>query len=97
MTVRAFMQAGLLGGIVGLLFLAVVTNYTIKLLSKCRQMTKSPETSTYIDIGRESLGITGIILVYASVIAMNLGVCASYVDFIASNSSQVLINLTGNS
>ena len=93
---RAFMQAGLLGGIIGLLFLAVVTNYTIKLLSKCRQMTKSPDTSTYIDVGRESFGLIGVILVYGSVIAMNLGVCSSYIDFIASNLSLVLIDITGN-
>ena len=90
------MQAGLLGGILGLIFLAIVTNYTIKLLSKCRKMTVDPESSTYIDVGRQSMGIVGVILVYVSVIAMNLGVCSSYVDFMASNLSSILSDSTGN-
>lgn len=90
------MQAGLLGGIIGLIFLAFVTNYTIKLLSKCRKLTKNPDNSTYVDVGREGAGITGVILVYVSVISMNLGVCSSYVDFVAQNLSLVLTDITGN-
>ena len=90
------MQAGLLGGIFGLVFLAFITNYTIKLLSKCRKLTDNPEKSTYIDIGKETFGISGVILINISVIALNLGICASYVDFIASNFSSVLVNVSNN-
>lgn len=84
------MQAGLLGGIVGLIFMAIVTNYTAKLLTRCRKMTKSPDTCTYIGIGDECLGKTGKFLVYLGVISMNLGVCSSYVDFIVVNLGLVL-------
>jgi len=92
----AVMQAGLLGGILGLIFLAFIANYTIKLLSKCRKLTDNPEKSTYVHIGKETFGISGVILVNISVIALNLGICASYVDFIASNFSSVLVNVSNN-
>ena len=59
-------------------------------------MTKNPEKTDYLDVGYESAGMTGKVLVYIGVISMNLGVCSSYVGFIASNLSAVLVALTDN-
>jgi len=94
----AFAQAGVVGGTVGVLFLAVLSTFSLQKLAHCSsltmdrwQPTKQRRAPTYPDVGREALGTVGSFLAWFGVVAMSLGVCGSYLVFICNALAQLTL------
>jgi amino acid permease len=87
----AMKQSGIIVGSAGLILLGVVSAYTMQLLIQCKQRASRglpPERKrefTFTDVGRVAAGTVGKWSVDFSVILCNIGVCAGYTVFIASN------------
>eukprot|EP00026_Physarum_polycephalum_P009469 Phypoly_transcript_09594.p1 GENE.Phypoly_transcript_09594~~Phypoly_transcript_09594.p1 ORF type:complete len:457 (+),score=23.96 Phypoly_transcript_09594:99-1373(+) len=96
----AVQQSGLYAGIVLLLFIGIVSNYTMKTLVRCKDEikerlaqqeeedtkngTKNHEI-TYGDIGKYTFGPAGLYAVNFAIISSQIGFCCAYVIFIATN------------
>ena len=82
-----------MGSTVGVLFLALLSMFSLDRLSRCSVLTmdKNGRTKTFPEIGRAAYGQTGYVMAWFGMIAMSLGVTGSYVVFISST----LVELTG--
>lgn len=85
----AVKQGGLIGGSVGLVFLGLISQFTLVILAKCGHLA-STSYPTYPDIGREAFGKTGVILAWTGIIASTIGACGSYLIFIGSSIQKLL-------
>jgi proton-coupled amino acid transporter len=85
----AVKQGGLIGGSVGLVFLGIISQFTLVILAKCGHLA-SKSYPTYPDIGREAFGKTGVILAWTGIIASTIGACGSYLIFIGSSIQKLL-------
>ncbi|KAL6060342.1 Transmembrane amino acid transporter protein [Balamuthia mandrillaris] len=78
-----FMQAGLLGGLLGMALLSFLSLFTILMLIQCKNSI--PELKrryvTYVDLVRVVLGKPLAIVLYAAIIITSLGACAAYLVF----------------
>lgn len=87
----AVLSAGVLFGSAGMIILGVISVYTMQLMLECKEdiIRKLPpderKSFTYTQLGKEALGFFGKWAVNISVLGCNLGVCAGYMIFIASN------------
>lgn len=93
----AIMNAGLWGGVVGILLIALLSNYTIRTLLRCgervmqieqkKHLNVEPHPPSYADIGRSAIGTPGAILVSLFSGLMCFGVCIAYFTLIGGNIS----------
>jgi proton-coupled amino acid transporter len=87
----AIYSAGVVIGSLGMILLGVISVYTMQLMLECKDKATqglSPEEKkefNYTQVGRRALGFFGKWAVDISVLLCNLGVCAGYMIFIASN------------
>mmetsp|Transcript_48079 Transcript_48079/g.61618 ORF Transcript_48079/g.61618 Transcript_48079/m.61618 type:complete len:529 (+) Transcript_48079:3-1589(+) len=89
---HAFEQAGVIGSIVGILFLAITSSYSLQLLASCIHLLPkrvNGQPITYPSLGSEAYGYYGWLISWFGVLAMTLGVCGSYFVFIASTMSSI--------
>jgi len=80
----AFMQAGIGGAVGGVCALAIGSRVSLSLLAQCGHLVKGRPHPTYPEIGRAAFGAVGFWAAWAGIVAMTLGVCGSYVVFVAS-------------
>ncbi len=92
---QAVQQGGLVLSLVGILLLAVISYYTLVLLTRCGHLTTDLDPSqtspTLPVIGRAAFGTVGAIVAYIGIGAMTLGVVGSYFVFMGSTLSDLLI------
>lgn len=85
---KAFEQAGVLGSIIGIIFLATASSFSLKRLAQCAHLVpvalRNNGVLTYPAVGREACGALGEAAAWFGVLAMTLGVCGSYFVFISS-------------
>jgi proton-coupled amino acid transporter len=82
----AFHQAGVYGGIVGILIIAWVTDHCCKLLVHCKNhFDDAADLATYGDVGTKVLGKRGKLLVDIFLVFTQTGFCIGYTIFIARN------------
>ena len=79
---------------VGVLFLALLSMFSLDRLSRCSVLTadKNGRTKTFPEIGRAAYGKTGYVMAWFGMIAMSLGVTGSVILFFISST---LVELTG--
>lgn len=79
----AFLQAGLFGGMIGILVLAILSCYTIRMLIQCKRelVGKSDRYVTYVDIAREVYGRVVAWTLYAAIVITSIGACSAYLVF----------------
>lgn len=77
-------------GVLGFVFIAFLSNYTMKILvaSKYRYQEQYKKCETFIDVGTHAAGPVGRILVQFAQIGSQLGTCSIYIVYIA----QVRVN-----
>jgi len=82
----AFRQAGIYGGIVGIMVIALVTDHCCKLLVHCKNtLPNASGLATYGDVGTQIMGKKGKILVDIFLIFTQTGFCIGYMIFISKN------------
>eukprot|EP01114_Cavostelium_apophysatum_P008085 TRINITY_DN2036_c0_g2_i1.p1 TRINITY_DN2036_c0_g2~~TRINITY_DN2036_c0_g2_i1.p1 ORF type:complete len:449 (-),score=121.61 TRINITY_DN2036_c0_g2_i1:7-1353(-) len=84
-----FKNGGLIACAVGLIFLAFISNFTVRLLGYMKTEYRKKDLQSYSDIGRESFGKTGVTMVNVSIIASQFGYCCAYLVFIGDNISSL--------
>eukprot|EP00040_Diaphanoeca_grandis_P031636 m.189718 g.189718 ORF g.189718 m.189718 type:complete len:203 (-) comp32385_c1_seq1:1212-1820(-) len=80
----AFMQAGFLGSIIGVVILALLSQFALTRLAVCGRLVPNIPYPTYPQVGYQAFGNTGAFVAWFGAIAMSVGVCGSYVVFISS-------------
>jgi proton-coupled amino acid transporter len=80
-----FKYAGFWGGFFGLIILAFLSNYTIKLLVICKNKLNNEEGEyiTYYDLVLRVLGKYFAISLYIALVITSLGICSAYFVFCA--------------
>ena len=78
----AFLQSGLLAGVVGVFILAALSSSSIKLLASIKRSLYGDAPVTYLDVGVRVLGEDAGKLISAAVCACSLGVSTAYLVFI---------------
>ena len=78
----AFLQAGLVGGVLGVTLLAFLSASSIKLLVRVKRRVFGSHAVTYLDVAERVLGEEAGKLVTVAVVACSLGVSTAYLDFI---------------
>ena len=88
----AFAQAGLVGGVVGTLAFAVLSNVCFSMLVQVSHLCSTPEhkNPTYPQIGRMCFGVAGETLVWFGMVAMTIGVCGSYLIFVGQTMAELV-------
>ena len=93
----AFLQMGYLAGPVVLTVLMLLSVNSLQVLVTCaRGMASSGTTTTttttsYVDVARSVFGTVGARLAYTASVSASLGVCGSYLVFIAANLQSLLV------
>ena len=96
----AFSQMGYVAGPLFLTILMFLAVYSLKILVRVSRncsattiggRTSSSSPSSYVDVARATFGTTGAILSYAASISASIGVCGSYLVFIAANLQSLLL------
>jgi amino acid permease len=95
----AVMNAGLWGGIVGIIVIALLSNFTIRTLMQCaervmeqnqkRGLQEEAQPPSYPEIGRAAFGEPGAMLVSLFSGLMCFGVCIAYFTLIGGNIIEV--------
>ncbi len=84
----AFSKMGYLAGPLVLVTFLGLSVHSIGLLVDCARWLRTSNanrSNSYVDVARATFGRTGAALAYASSIASSIGVCGSYLVFIAVN------------
>jgi len=85
-----FRMGGLIAGAIGLVVLALISNFTVRLLAYCKTNYKDGKViGSYADIGRVCFGRVGVIMVNSSIIMSQMGYCCVYLVFIGKNLSSL--------
>lgn len=82
-----FKEGGLIACGIGLVLLALISNFTVRLLAYCKIKFTNYNIQSYADIGRATFGPVGGILVNTSIIISQIGYCCAYMVFIGKNLS----------
>lgn len=82
-----FKEGGLFACAVGLIILAFISNYTVRLLAYIKTTFTRYNIQSYADIGNATFGKVGSVLVNTSVIISQIGYCCAYLVFIGKNLS----------
>jgi proton-coupled amino acid transporter len=85
----AFMQMGYIAGPIFMTLLMTLSVYSMKLLVKCSKHTAG---HSYVDVARAAFGATGARCSYVASCSASIGVCGSYLVFIAANLQSLLEN-----
>lgn len=84
----ALSQAGLAFGLVSILLIAFLVNYTMRLLVHCQveinKTHRDHPLSNYEDLARHAMGFWGYIFTISSILVTQIGICCAYVLFVAS-------------
>lgn len=83
----AFRQMGYVAGPIFLGVLMVLSVYSLQLLVTCARATGK---QSYVDVCRSTFGRIGARIAYIASISASLGVCGSYLVFIAANLQSLL-------
>jgi proton-coupled amino acid transporter len=83
----AFMQMGYIAGPIFMTLLMTLSVYSLKLLVKCSKHTAG---DSYVDVARAAFGATGARVSYVASCSASIGVCGSYLVFIAANLQSLL-------
>ena len=86
----AMSKAGLLGGMLGLLFFAVIGRYGTLMIVRCAFLLRKHEP-TYPDLGL-SFGFVGRVVVWVGIIFVYTGAGGSYFVFITKAMSELTIS-----
>ena len=84
----SFSKMGYLAGPLVLTVFLVLSVHSIGLLVECARWLRTSNanrSNSYVDVARATFGRTGAALAYASSIASSIGVCGSYLVFVAVN------------
>ena len=85
----AFAQTGYVAGPILMLIMASLSVSLLKTLVRCRRLLQGTNatgpTVSYVDVARAAFGDTGAIVVYCTSISASVGVCGSYLVFIAAS------------
>eukprot|EP00566_Odontella_aurita_P015415 CAMPEP_0113598632 /NCGR_PEP_ID=MMETSP0015_2-20120614/41701_1 /TAXON_ID=2838 /ORGANISM="Odontella" /LENGTH=349 /DNA_ID=CAMNT_0000506683 /DNA_START=47 /DNA_END=1094 /DNA_ORIENTATION=+ /assembly_acc=CAM_ASM_000160 len=84
----AFSKMGYVAGPATLLLLMALSVESIKMLVASRRMALAASSSiaaSYVEVARAAFGPIGAVLSYAASISASVGVCGSYLVFIAAN------------
>lgn len=81
----AFMQAGSLGALAGMLCLAALSCFSLLHLAYAGRMVPDNSAPTYPELAYASFGRGGKIAAWFGFLVMTLGVCGSYVVLISKN------------
>lgn len=80
----AVAQAGLVGGVLGVLGMAALSYYSLILLPHCGHLVPHIRRPTYPQIAGAAFGIRGEAAAWIALILMTLGVCGAYLVFIGA-------------
>jgi len=80
----AFAQSGLLSGTLSVVVLALLVYSTLYWLGKCSHSHPSIVRPTYPEIASVAFGRIGFVAAWLGIVSMTLGVCGTYLVFIAS-------------
>jgi len=93
----AVKHSGLWAGIVLLFLIGVASNYTIKVLIRCKQelvmrekVLAHTKEITFGDVGQYTFGSIGKYAVNFAIISSQIGFCCAYVMFIAKNLNSMI-------
>ncbi|KAL6071658.1 Amino acid transporter transmembrane domain [Balamuthia mandrillaris] len=87
----AFSQAGLYGGMIGIVIIALVTDHCCNLLVQCKNMLPDSEhVRTYGQVGVRVFGKPGRVLVDFFLAFTQLGFCVGYLIFMGQNLNSLL-------
>ena len=85
----AFLQMGYIAGPIFLTLLMAVSIYSLQLLVQCAKYSTSSNRnehhSSYVQVARAVFGTTGARLSFVASCSASIGVCGSYLIFIAAN------------
>jgi proton-coupled amino acid transporter len=87
-----FSQMGYIAGPIFMTVLSFLSVYSMKLLVRCSRLTGPAGlgSSSYVEVARICFGKTGARLCYTASISASIGVCGSYLVFIAANLQALL-------
>jgi proton-coupled amino acid transporter len=85
----AFLQMGYLAGPLFLAILMALSVYSLQLLVTC---ARASGQHSYVDVADCIFGRTGAIAAYAASVSASLGVCGSYLVFIAANLQSLFVS-----
>jgi proton-coupled amino acid transporter len=98
----AFSNMGYIAGPIGLTLLMLLSMYSMQLLihhqsssSSSSSNTNSAASSSYVALARAAFGRRGAQLTYAASISASIGVCGSYLVFIAANLESLTTTTVG--
>lgn len=96
----AFAQTGYVAGPLFMMALMALSVSSLRTLGRCRRLarpangdssgTKRPNNVSYVDVARAAFGETGAKIVYCASVSASVGVCGSYLVFIAASLSSLL-------
>lgn len=88
----AFLQMGFVAGPVFLFILMTLSVYSLQLLMTC---ARGSGRHSYVDLARSVFGNAGATSAYAASVSASLGVCGSYLVFIAANLQSLFVSRDG--
>jgi len=90
----AVMQAGIWIGVIGLVLIAILSNYTMNILLKCSIKMKEdqvgPEKPSYADIAHRAFGRVGELFVCFMNFSVTMSICISYLILIGVNFGELI-------
>ena len=94
---HAFTDGGIVGSAVGMVVLAILSSYSLRRLAYCSDLMPDENLGIltaqskpkFYEIGYCAIGRPGYLLSWFGLLAMTLGVCGSYIVFVASALAEV--------
>ena len=87
----AFLNMGYVIGPTFMTLLMFLSVYSLKLLVKSSRSLRERKQTTYVDVARTIFGKRGAQLTYIASISASMGVCGSYLLFIAANLQSLFV------
>lgn len=78
---HVFLEEGVIGGTIALVACGLLSTYTMKSLSQSK-IVLGEDASSYVELARNTLGVTAARIVFVLTLSASLGVCSSYIIFI---------------
>ena len=86
---HAFMQAGSLGAVLGMVCLAALSGFSLMHLAYAGRMVPDNPRPTYPELGQAAFGVGGKMASWFGFLLMTLGVCGAYVVLISRNMAEM--------
>lgn len=86
----AFAQTGYVAGPILMLVMAGLSVSLLQTLVRCRRLHTAKGAVSYVDVARAAFGDIGATSVYCASISASVGVCGSYLVFIAASLASLL-------